>query len=179
MAVQIGAKLDAGFDDPLGMLKDCHRRIENFLRVLCQVAEGRQKGTLSTEERTAVESALAYFRTGGRRHTQDEEESLFPRLQKSVSAADLEAIGALENEHGEADGLHATVDRLFCGWIAAGSLNQEDRQALRSATDRLKNLYAGHIRVEEEVVFPRAAAALDAKALAEIGSEFRTRRGRP
>ena len=178
MPVQIGAKLDAGFDDPLGMLKDCHRRIENFLRVLCKVAERQQEGALSAEERNAVESALAYFRTGGQRHTQDEEDSLFPRLQASVSAADLEAIGALEKEHGEADDLHATVDRLFCGWIASGSLSDEEWRMLLAATDRLKSLYAGHIQVEESVVFPRAAAVLDAQAIAAIGSEFRARRSR-
>ena len=39
MSVQIGAKPDSGFDDPLGMLKDCHRRIEHFLGILRLVAE--------------------------------------------------------------------------------------------------------------------------------------------
>jgi len=34
MAIQIGAKPDSGFDDPIGMLKDCHRRIERFLGIL-------------------------------------------------------------------------------------------------------------------------------------------------
>lgn len=178
MAVQIGAKLDAGFDDPLGMLKDCHRRIENFLRVLCQVAERAPAGALSPEHRNAVETALLYFRTGGQRHTRDEEDSLFPRLEKAVTAADLEAIGALEKEHGEADELHAAVDRLFAAWIASGSLGQEDRVKLRAATDRLKDLYAGHIQVEESIVFPRAAAVLDAEAIGAMGSEFRARRSR-
>lgn len=178
MPVQIGAKLDAGFDDPLGMLKDCHRRIENFLRVLCQVAERRTEGALRPEERNAVETALLYFRTGGQRHTLDEEDSLFPRLQKAVSAEDLQAIGSLEQEHGEADELHAAVDRLFSAWIASGSLSGDERRSLLAATERLKALYAGHIQVEETVVFPRAAAVLDAEAIAAIGSEFRARRSR-
>jgi hypothetical protein len=42
MAVQIGARPDSGFDDPIGMLKDCHRRIERFLGILCQVARQAQ-----------------------------------------------------------------------------------------------------------------------------------------
>ena len=179
MAVQIGARPDAGFDDPLGMLKDCHRRIENFLRVLCHVAEGGERGALSAEERNAVESALAYFRTGGQRHTRDEEDSLFPRLKQSLSASDLDAVAALEHEHDEADELHAAVDRLFSGWIAAGSLSEDERRRLLSATERLKALYAAHIQVEEGVVFPRAAAALDAQAIAAMGSEFRARRSQP
>ena len=39
MGIQISAKPDSGFDDPLGMLKDCHRRIEHFLDIFCIVAE--------------------------------------------------------------------------------------------------------------------------------------------
>jgi len=179
MPVQIGAKLDAGFDDPLGMLKDCHRRIENFLRILCQAAERRPEGALSAAERDAVEAALTYFRTGGERHNRDEEDSLFPRLREAVSAADLEAIRELETEHGEAAELHATVERLYSRWIASGSLSSEDRQSLLAATDRLQRLYAGHIQVEENVVFPRAAAMLDARAIAAIGSEFQNRRAHP
>ncbi|HEY6446113.1 MAG TPA: hemerythrin domain-containing protein [Acidobacteriaceae bacterium] len=179
MAVQIGAKLDAGFDDPVGMLKDCHRRIENFLRVLCQVAQHRPEGALSAEERNAVEAALAYFQTGGQRHNQDEEESLFPRLRETLGRAELEAIHELETEHGEAGKLHALVEGIYSGWMASGSLSSEDRQALLAATDRLQRLYAGHIQIEERVVFPRAAAVLDAKAIAAIGSEFRARRTQP
>jgi hypothetical protein len=51
MAIQIGAKRDSGFDDPLGMLKDCHRRIENFLGILCVVVERAQGRSLTGEER--------------------------------------------------------------------------------------------------------------------------------
>jgi hemerythrin-like domain-containing protein len=177
MPVQIGARPDAGFDDPLGMLKDCHRRIENFLRVLGRVAEGGQEGSLSAEEREAVASALAYFRTGGQRHTQDEEESLFPRMRAAGAGESLDALGRLELEHDEANRLHAAVDGLFSEWIVSGRISAADREALRAAMGRLRTLYGEHIRVEEEIVFPRAAEGLDGEALAAIGAEFRARRG--
>ena len=38
MPVQIGARPDSGFDDPIGMLKDCHRRIAHFAGVLVAVS---------------------------------------------------------------------------------------------------------------------------------------------
>jgi hemerythrin-like domain-containing protein len=176
MAVQIGAKPDSGFDDPLGMLKDCHRRIENFLRVLCQVAESDAGSPLNGEQRSAVESALHYFRVGGTRHTRDEEESLFPRLQDAAGAGALEPLGRLEHEHREADALHAEAERLFTEWMARGSLNAEEGQALRSATSRLKDLYAEHIWLEEEMVFPHAAEVLSREAIAAMGEEFCARR---
>lgn len=95
-----------------------------------------------------------------------------------VDPAELQALARLEKEHSEADELHATADRLYCRWIASGSLSGEDWRALLLATRRLENLYAAHIQVEENLVFPHAAAVLDAEAIAAIGSEFRSRRSR-
>jgi hypothetical protein len=76
MAIQIGAKLDSGFDDPIGMLEDCHRRIEHFLDILCMVTERAHTRSLTGEEQSAIKAALQYFYVGGERHTADEEESL-------------------------------------------------------------------------------------------------------
>lgn len=176
MSVQIGAKLDRGFDDPLGMLCDCHRRIERFLRVLCEVAERAQGRSLSDEEQDAVRGALHYFREGGTRHNRDEEESLFPRLRQGGAADELRAIETLEHEHADAGALHTTIERLYSQWIAEGKLRGEPGRALLDATRQLEPLYATHIATEEAVVFPHAAQVLDAAAIAEMGAEFRARR---
>lgn len=176
MPVQIGAKRDSGFDDPLGMLADCHRRIERFLKVLdlvCQRAKGR---ALSEEEASAVKASLEYFRGGGRRHTADEEESLFPRLRGQLSESDFKEIDGLEHEHQAADALHAKVDDLYTRWLSAGALNEADTARLASAVEELVRIYAGHIRLEEDVVFPRAAQVLDADEVQAMGDEFRRRR---
>jgi len=95
MAVQIGAKPDSGFDDPIGMLTDCHRRIEQFLEILVVVAHRAQRRALNDEESAAVRSALDYFRIGGQRHTADEELSLFPRLREAAGTAVPEDIGRI------------------------------------------------------------------------------------
>ena len=120
MAIQIGAKPDSGFDDPIGMLKECHRRIESFLGILCVAASRAQGRSLTTEESDAVKASLQYFRTGGQRHTADEEESLFPRLRES-DAGSLGDIDRLEGDHREANDLHASVERMLlshldCFW---------------------------------------------------------------
>ena len=176
MPVQIGAKPDSGFDNPIGMLKDCHRRIENFLRVLdlvCHRAAGR---ALSEEEASAVHASLDYFRNGGRRHTADEEESLFPRLRAQLSAVDFKELDSLEHDHQSADTLHNEVDDLYTRWISAGTLDEAASARLTAAVEELVRTYAGHIRIEEEIVFPRAARALDAGTVKAIGEEFRKRR---
>ena len=198
MAVQIGAKPDSGFDDPIGMLKDCHRRIERFLNVLCRVAERAQGRSLTEEERAATEAALFYFQHAGRRHTADEEESLFPRLHAALPAenaagtdirtnmdigADIDTgagmdmdLERLQSDHGRANQLHASIDGLYMAWISTGPLPMDQEQILLSSTRALQQLYAEHLIVEEQFVFPRAAASLDQKTLAAIGLEFKARR---
>lgn len=176
MAVQIGAKPDSGFDDPIGMLKDCHRRIEHFLDILCLVAERARARALTGEERSAVQAALQYFHVGGERHTADEEESLFPRLREEPSSSDLEEIHRLESDHHHAADLHESVDWLFTAWISAGTLESDEQQRLLSETRLLKQLYGEHIQVEERIVFPHALQVLDSRTIAAIGQEFRNRR---
>lgn len=177
MGIQIGAKPDSGFDDPIGMLKDCHRRIEQFLQILYVVVDRALGRALNEEESAAVRSALQYFRTGGQRHTADEEESLFPRMRaEEKTAGALKEIDALETQHREADDLHTTVDKLYSRWVEGNALSAEDEARLRAATVRLKQLYEGHIKIEESQVFPSAAGALDKNAIAAMGEEFRARR---
>ncbi|HTW79276.1 MAG TPA: hemerythrin domain-containing protein [Terracidiphilus sp.] len=173
MGIQIGAKPDSGFDDPLGMLKDCHRRIERFLGILCIVAECAQSRSLTEEESAAVNAALNYFRVGGQRHTADEEESLFPRL---IAAGDFAELDRLEHDHAEAGELHAEVEALYRSWISGGSLDESERSRLQSSTSRLRDLYQAHIQVEDNVVFPKAAQVLGNDVIEAIGREFRARR---
>lgn len=173
LGIQIGSKPDSGFDDPIGMLKDCHRRIEHFLGVLCLVAERAGNHPATAEERQAVEAALHYFHVGGRRHTADEEESLFPRLIAQGATADIEH---LEHDHGEAETLHSEIEQLYSAWFNAATLTAIDQDQLLSATNKLRALYAAHIALEDNIVFPRAAEVLAATEIQTIGDEFRARR---
>jgi hemerythrin-like domain-containing protein len=177
MPVVIGAKPDSGFDDPIGMLKDCHRRIERFLGVLFQVCRRAQGRPLSDEERQAVESALHYFAQSGPRHNEDEEQSVFPRLRASSVAAATEEVQRLEEEHHEATAHHVEVEQIYDKWIADGRLPAEIESRLLLRTEQLQRLYGEHIRIEEKVVFPQAAALFNQQTLVEIGEEFKARRG--
>jgi hemerythrin-like domain-containing protein len=178
MSVQIGARPDSGFDDPIGMLKDCHRRVERFLRILCQVVERAHGRSLDAEESAAVQAALHYFRTGGLRHTADEEESLFPRLRAETAAASgsTDHVAALEHDHRNANELHAEIDRLYSEWLENRELTPEQARILQAATVRLEQLYTSHIDIEVRIVFPKAAQLLSSEAIAQIGEEFRRRR---
>lgn len=177
MPVTLGSGPLADFDQPLQLLQDCHRRIEHFLGVLRRVAEAASP--LDDQKRSALETALRYFREAAPRHTADEEQSLFPRLRQNPDAqaqAALAMIEALEADHVAAQKLHERVDTLGRQWLASGTLSATSLAELQNILKQLQSLYEGHIRVEDEQVFPAAAKALQADALAAVGREMKARR---
>ncbi|HEV2214387.1 MAG TPA: hemerythrin domain-containing protein [Terracidiphilus sp.] len=176
MGIQIGAKPDSGFDDPLGMLQDCHRRIERFLHILCVVAEQAGGRGMTEEESVAVAAALHYFREGGRRHNADEEESLFPRLRAAEASERADDLAHLVEDHRRAGLLHKQIEALYGTWAKMGALSRDAQQELRSATRELDGIYSAHIRLEESIVFPHAARVLDKADIAAMGLEFKQRR---
>jgi hemerythrin-like domain-containing protein len=182
MPVNLGAKPEHGFDQPLGLLSDCHRRIENFLgmmiRVLARAAGGAT--ALGPEEREALEAALKYFDVAAPRHTQDEEESLFPRLRASKhpsADAALARMQALEADHRRADAMHADVKELCRRWLDIGPLPAADSKRLGALLGELQQMYARHISLEDAELFPLAARVLNGDQLKEVGVEMARRRG--
>jgi hemerythrin-like domain-containing protein len=177
--VQIGGK-ESDFSNPLGLLSDCHRRIEHFLDVLNRVCERARGGMLQADERSALEKALAYFRSSAPKHTADEEESLFPRLRESGEAeASLECLAALEADHQSAGRDHEIVDLLGRRWLTEGGLTNETLELMRQALERLSGIYARHIAIEDRELYPLAARVLRADQIAAVGREMAERRGVP
>jgi hemerythrin-like domain-containing protein len=182
VAVTIGSRPEHGFDQPLGLLSDCHRRIERFLAILQKVVEQAAGRPLNDEQRRAVEAALEYFRTAAPRHTADEEESLFPLLRASgdpAARAAMEVVRALEDDHAAADVTHAAVDVLYRRWMELGSLAAPEAQELSRALGALREMYQRHIAVEDHELFPLAGRVLSGEQLVQVGEQMARRRGLP
>ena len=180
MPIQIGQRSAHGFEQPLGLLRDCHRRIEHFLDVLIAVHERGAHDRLTPELRTALDGALTYFSTAAPKHTADEEESLFPRL-KAAGPGDrtLDLLASLEREHAEADGHHHAVETIGRQWLATGTIDIVTAADLRRHLDGLRAIYQHHIGLEDNELFPAAAAALSAGDLQAVGREMAARRSLP
>ena len=180
MAVTLGSRPEHGFDEPLGLLSDCHRRIERFLGILETVVARAAGQPLNDEQRRAVEAALEYFRTAAPQHTADEEESLFPLLRASNSpgaAAALRTVQTLEDEHAAANVAHADVEFWYRRWIEFGPLAAPQTEKLSRTLHDLREMYRRHIDVEDHEIFPLAAELLDPKHLAHVGQQMARRRG--
>lgn len=182
MLIKIGQRTDHGFDAPLGLLSDCHRRIEQFLSVLVTIAKARRGAALAQQNRQALAAALRYFSTAAPRHSADEEESLFPRLRASgdpEARSALDALERLQADHRVAEAHHAEIDTLGRRWLSAGELAPEEAATLIDHLAALERLYRGHIAVEDHELFPAAGRVLSAADLEAVGREMAARRDVP
>jgi hemerythrin-like domain-containing protein len=180
MPISLGARKEHGFDEPLGLLSDCHRRIERFLEILQKVVEQAQGNPLNDEQRRAASAGLEYFRVAAPRHTDDEEDSLFPLLRQSKNPAAQTALAMveeLEHDHKKANAAHDEVDQLYRAWMDSQSLDSQRTARLRQLLNDLREMYRRHIDVEDQQIFPLAGQVLDEKQLAQLGHEMAERRG--
>jgi hemerythrin-like domain-containing protein len=179
MLLKIGQPLDHGFDQPLGLLSDCHRRIEHFLGVLMAILRDADGGALSASQQTELETALTYFATAAPRHTADEEESLFPKLRR-LSGPDANRVMAiitrLHDDHHSVGDHHVSVDWLVRKWIADRHLLPDDARELGERLVALQGIYQEHIAIEDRELFPAAGRLLSSDDLRAIGREMAARR---
>lgn len=177
--IQIGRRPDHDVNEPLGLLSDCHRRIEHFLDVLIALDRHAAGGSLTPGQREELGAALTYFAIAAPKHTADEEESLFPRLRANGdprAAQALELLGRLERDHDEATRHHEAVDVLGRRWLDAGHLHEVEVGALRAHLAALRAIYIEHIGIEDRELFPSAARLLSTDELREVGLEMAARR---
>ena len=73
----------ADFTKPLEVLFQCHSRIAANLEALRRASESLQKPDECDfkEVFATIDTVLTHFSTAGIKHTQDEEESLFPLMR--------------------------------------------------------------------------------------------------
>lgn len=160
-----------GFDDPLGMLAACHRRIEKQLATLDRLQRHLPEHGADEDARAAARAIMRYFDGAALNHHADEEHSVFPRLIAARGAEAENVAARLEREHEQLAALWARLRPLLVG-IATGeraNLSPHDVTAVRDA-------YDSHIALEENELIPMAAAAFDAQTLAAIGREMAARR---
>jgi hemerythrin-like domain-containing protein len=180
MPIAIGQRLESDFRNPLGLLSDCHRRIERFLDGLIAISEEAQGNKLSDVQRQQFEDGLRYFREAAPKHTLDEEESLFPCLRLHKDGESLTAFALLDGlhaDHIEAEIKHQRVDDLGRAWIADQVLSSDKTRTLLSLLKDLRATYEKHIAVEDNQLFPVAGRILDRAELEAISQEMAARRG--
>lgn len=180
MPIAIGQELESDFRNPLGLLSDCHRRIEGFLDGLIAISEEAQGKKIDDVQRQQFEICLRYFREAAPKHTLDEEESLFPRLRRHQDGESLTAFALLDGlhtDHAEAEIKHQKVDELGRAWLADERLSPDNARIFINLLKELRATYEKHIAIEDNELFPLAGKILDRSELKAISQEMAARRG--
>jgi hemerythrin-like domain-containing protein len=145
--------------DALAQLDRSHRRHDDEMRRLLEAA--------SAGDLDAVADSVAFLERTSPRHFGDEEESLFPRL-RARDAALGPTLDRIAAEHRDHEARHARLRAA----VEAGRTS-----AVIAEVEGLDEVYRRHV-AEEDQLFARAAALLDAADHEAILTEMDARRGR-
>jgi len=160
------------FDDPLGMLFACHRRIERQLATLARLQRHLPENGCDDDACAAARAILKYFDSAAPNHHADEEQSVFQRLAALRPPVAEVLVASLHVEHAALAERWNRLRPLLSG-IAVGA-----RAVLPPAeVEAITAAYATHIAREDGELIPLARAKLDPAALAAIGREMAARRG--
>ena len=164
-----------GFEDPLGVLRACHRRIAERLDLLERLPAYVEMHGADASAQSAAQRVLDYFDRAAVHHHEDEEEDLFPLLRAARGRAgwDDRVLASLEQltlEHERLAWRWAQV-RLSLAVLARG------RRVATLRTEDLVRAYRAHMAVEDELIFPLAARLLDSGELQRLGTAMQKRRG--
>lgn len=163
----------AAEQDAIDLLVECHGRIRQFTNIASRLANA--EGAFAEEIREAASRLIRYFTIALPLHSEDEEQSLLPRLIAAESGL-REALEQMAAEHLP---IHATIDEQVLAWrelVEAPSKLAELAPSLKEGAAALARLFDEHLAKEESVIFPAARRCLDAEAIAEIFGEMRARR---
>lgn len=164
-----------GFDDPLGVMRACHRRIAERLDLLERLPEYVELHGADAAAQSAARKILNYFERAAIHHHEDEEEDLFPMLRGAWGRADwddgvLEVLEQLTVEHRTL----VLEWGLVRSWLVA--LAGGKRVAPLCANDLVRS-YRAHMAVEDEAIFPMASRLLGHRELQRLGAAMQKRRG--
>ncbi len=160
--------------DAVDLLLECHDRIRSFLALARRVAEA------GPAERDAIPEAATrvhrYFTQALPLHARDEEDSILPRLRGRDPEVDR-ALEDMAREHAEHEPPLARLTGACEALARAPDRHAALAPTIAAATGELEAHFAGHLRREEEVIFPAMRRLLDRAEDAAIVRELRARRG--
>ena len=175
------AELGIRVDDPIEHLRHCHEKMERSL-VTVQNAVASLRLTdpvLRTEAAAALDYELALLRLLENLHTQDEEQSLFPRLRAKLleDPCDLqELMLSLELQHRQEEATFEELAACMRGFPGSPGERSEERLGqLESLVAQLAGLCRPHMILENERLIATSRQYLTATDLDEMRQEMRLR----
>ena len=164
-----------GFEQPFEMLEACHERVERMLALLGRLREHLPGHGADANAQQAARDVMRYFDQAAPQHHRDEELHVFPPLLAQGDPQTLATVRRLQQDHLQMEAAWAQARQVLEA-IGSGQLQALSKPD-EAALDAFSSLYDDHIKAEEQVAYPAAAALLDASAIAAMGEEMMRRRG--
>lgn len=161
------------------MLEACHERVHRSLDLLRRLQQHVQDKGADSDARAAARDVMRYFDQAAPLHHQDEELHVFPPLLQTASAQVRALVLQLQQDHLAMEtcwsAARAVLLELVLHESNAASLHLNLQQM--AALDDFADLYAQHIKHEEDLVYPLARATLAPAALQAMRVDMARRRG--
>lgn len=168
----------AGFEAPFEMLGACHERVERMLRLLSMLQQHLTDSGWDDSVASAARDVMRYFDLAAPLHHEDEERHVFPSLLAGEDAVLREVVQRLQQDHRDMTtawvavraALESVSETPPVGWT---SFSSSEQAALIGFADQ----YERHLRDENDLAYPAAAAALAPDALQAMSADMMRRRG--
>lgn len=161
-------------EDALDLLLGCHQRIRHFTAAAAKLAHAQ--GATQDEIRMAAAGVYRYYSVSLPLHEADEEDSLRPRLEALGDERVHHALAAMHDQHQAIDEL---IERLLPLLLLVernpAALEQTGGE-MCAITKALEEVFAAHLELEEEVIFPAIREQLPEAGRAALLDEMRARR---
>lgn len=152
------------------MMERCHVRLNERAAELCSAADALAEGSDVEAATATVKQVVAFLKRTGRRHINDEEQSIFPHLPDDTK----ELTEQLSLEHREQEKMLRNIDKLMALWPVRPPSAKEVTQ-LQQLAKQLADSYQQHAALEDERLAP-ALAALSDEQRQDIVEEMQARR---
>ncbi|HEX8924360.1 MAG TPA: hemerythrin domain-containing protein [Terriglobales bacterium] len=163
-------------ETPAQMLLDCHKRIRHFVKLAQNLVTATNAPVSQLAD--AARDVHRYFSISLPLHEQDENLSLHTRLR--MNAPDDKDAGDSSNAMVIQ---HQTIDDVVARLLPMWERVSQDpvalsgfAQQMTALTSKLADLMEGHLKMEEEQVFPAIDRCLSAEDQAAMVAEMRARR---
>ncbi len=163
-----------GEETPTDLLLGCHQRIRHFSAISRRIAE--ETSAPLDQIADAAEAVYRYFHVALPLHEADENVSIDPRLQACAPPELARASEEMVRQH---RGINELLQQLLPLWDAL--CREPEKLAgfaprLHQLSVEFENLWATHLKLEEEVVFPAIERCLPKSEVNAILREMRERR---
>jgi len=162
MSTDDAEKTFTGF---FGNLQQAHARIEERLQELEGAADAVTEPARAPKALETMASVLEFFSTFGAQHTEDEEKTLFPRLQPLPDFKLM--LAAFDFQHRMVETEQRALAARVQGFTPAGAAG------LREQAHRFVEVHRAHILAEERGLFPLAEKHLPRRVLVAMTLELR------